>query len=507
MSSQNGLPRQLYRAEQVRALDSGAIHEFAIAGIKLMRRAGQFSFDQLLARWPNARGISVWCGAGNNGGDGYVVAGLAQQRGLAVQLVQVGDEAKLSGDAALACQWARESGVEFTPWSESVAVCGDVIVDALLGTGLKQALRAPFDQAVVCINSSDTPVLAVDIPSGLCSDTGCVLGDAVGAELTTTFVGLKQGLFTAQGPLCCGDLVFDDLAVPAAVYERESVDVVRLDASWLSGAFPPRQRDAHKGHFGHVLVVGGNLGMGGAAIMTAQAAARVGAGLVSVATQPQHLAALLTRCPEIMAHGVTEKDMLRELLPGKSAVVVGPGMGQDSWSRQMLEAVLENELQAEQPLVLDADALNLLCGTELTSNAAREQQPNWILTPHPGEAARLLRCSVGAIQTDRFAAVRALQQCYGGIALLKGLGSLVAGAGPEIALCDAGNPGMASGGMGDVLSGILAGLLAQGFELEQATRLAVVLHAAAADRAAEAGERGMLATDLLPYLRELVNPE
>jgi len=497
MTNQKELPRHLYRAEQVQALDYCASHEFSIQGLQLMRRAGRFAFDQLMQRWPDAKRLSVWCGAGNNGGDGYLVAGLAQQRGLTVQLVQVGEEHKLTGDAEQACQWAHGCGVKFTPYQDSVVVDGDVVVDALLGTGLKQAVRAPFDQAIVAINKCSVPVLALDIPSGLCSDTGSILGVAVQAEMTATFVGLKQGLFTGKGPVYCGDIVFNDLAVPAEVYERQKPSAIRLDASILDGIFEPRQRDAHKGDFGHVLIVGGNNGMGGAAIMAAQAAGRVGAGLVSVATRAENVSALLVRCPEVMAHSVVSGDELRVLLADKSAVVIGPGLGQDDWARELLAAVLETAL----PVLVDADALNLI------AEENNDSRDNWVMTPHPGEAARLLQCSTVEIQADRFASVRALQSRYGGVVLLKGVGSLVAGdVDDPVALCDGGNPGMASGGMGDVLSGIVGGLLAQGFGLAQAMHVGMLLHAGAADSAAQAGERGMQATDLLPHLRDLVNP-
>jgi len=493
------LPEQLYRAEQVRALDRCAIDEFSIPGIALMRRAGRFTFEQLLERWPDAHRLSVWCGGGNNGGDGYIVAGLAQQRGIVVQLVTLVDESKLAGDAALACQWAKGCGVVFTPYSDTVEIDGDVIVDALLGTGLDKQVRAPLDSAIAHINRSDVPVLAVDIPSGLNSDSGAMMGDSVWAELTVSFIGLKRGQFTAKGVVCCGDIVFDDLGVPAEVYERVAAQVVRFGGKNLAPAFPPRQRDAHKGHFGHVLVVGGNAGFGGAAMMAAQAAGRVGAGLVSVATRPEHVSALLTRCPEVMAHGVNDGKELRALLEGKDVIVVGPGLGQDSWARQLLEQVLATDL----PLVVDADALNLLA----TMGESQNRRNNWIMTPHPGEAAKLLQSTAAEIQADRFSAVKTLQQYYGGAVLLKGNGTLVAGETEQsIALCTSGNPGMASGGMGDVLSGVLGGLLAQGFELEEAARLGAVLHGEAADRAAEAGERGLQAMDLLPHLRELVNP-
>lgn len=499
MNGQKGLPGQLFRAEQVRELDRCAIEDFSIPGITLMRRAGQFTFDQLLARWPNAHKLSIWCGGGNNGGDGYIVAGLARQRGMEVQLVALTEEGRLTGDAALACQWAKGCGVVFTPYTETLNVVGDVIVDALLGTGLENQVRAPFSHAIAHINRSGVPVVAVDVPSGLNSDSGAIMGEAVWARLTVSFIGLKRGQFTAKGLVCCGDVVFDDLGVPAEVYERVKAEVVRFGGENLAPAFPPRQRDAHKGHFGHVLIVGGNVGFGGAVMMAAQAAGRVGAGLVSVATRSEHVAALLARCPEVMAHGVNDGKSLGVLLEGKDVIVVGPGLGQDTWARQLLEQVLAIDL----PLVVDADALNLLA----TMGGSQDRRNNWIMTPHPGEAAKLMQTTVPEVQADRFAAVQALQQCYGGVSLLKGNGTLVKGfTGQPIALCSSGNPGMASGGMGDVLSGVLGGLLAQGFELEQAASIGAVLHSTAADQAAKKGERGMLATDLLPYLRELVNP-
>ncbi|EGG99176.1 YjeF protein2C function unknown [gamma proteobacterium IMCC2047] len=245
------------------------------------------------------------------------------------------------------------------------------------------------------------------------------MGGAVLAELTVTFIGLKQGMFTFKGPVCCGEIVFDGLNVPSAAYEKVRATTQRVDAGWLSNAFPPRQRDAHKGHFGHVLVVGGNNGFGGAVMMAAQAAGRVGAGLVSVATRPAHVTALLTRCPEVMVHGVESGEALQSLLARASVIVIGPGFGQDEWSRQLLNKVLATDV----PLVVDADALNLLAQRE-SDLAYRE---NWIMTPHPGEAARLLACSTAEVQSDRFAAVRGLQQQYGGVALLKGNGTLVAG--------------------------------------------------------------------------------
>ncbi|MCF7980648.1 MAG: NAD(P)H-hydrate dehydratase [Pseudomonadales bacterium] len=499
MKQNYSLPAKLYRAEQVRELDRCAIQDFHIPGIRLMRRAGQATFDYLRRQWSGVKAISVWCGSGNNGGDGYIVAGLACRQGIQVQLIQVGEESKLRGDARLACDWARQEGVVFSVFDSFCVPEGEVIIDALLGTGLMGEVSGRYAQAVSIIDESEIPVLAVDIPSGLCSDTGAVLGQAVMADATMTFIGAKQGLLTGAGPAHCGNLVFDDLAVPAEVFDRVEYETDRIDAELLAGWLPARPRDAHKGDFGRVLVVGGNLGTGGAALMAAQAAGRAGAGLVHLATRPEHLAAVLARCPEVMAHGVNSGQDLEPMLADTDVVVIGPGLGQNAWSEQLLRVVLASD----RPLVVDADALNLIS----TGVANHSHRNNWLLTPHPGEAARLMASTTVRIQSNRFDSIKRLQQQYGGTVVLKGAGSLICdGEKSTIALCSAGNPGMASGGMGDVLSGVLGGLLAQGFSLSKAARLGVSLHAAAADKAAQAGERGMLATDLLPHLRKLVNP-
>ena len=240
MSKNYNLPTQLYSAQQVRELDRCAIEDFQIPGIRLMRRAGQAAFDQLQRRWPSVKSISVWCGSGNNGGDGYVIAGLACRQGFTVQLVQVGAESKLRGDAKLACDWARQEGVEFSTFDASCRAKGEIIVDALLGTGLSGEVLGGYAQAISVITGTDTPVLAVDIPSGLCSDTGAVLGQAVTADMTITFIGVKQGLLTGAGPAHCGDLVFDDLAVPAEVFERVNASAQRIDADVLASWLPAR---------------------------------------------------------------------------------------------------------------------------------------------------------------------------------------------------------------------------------------------------------------------------
>jgi NAD(P)H-hydrate epimerase len=489
------LPLALHTAAGSRELDRLAIERLGIPGFELMQRAGRQAFRMLLKYWPTPDHIHVCCGTGNNGGDGFVIAALAKARDIPVSIWQVGDPARIRGDALLARQQAERAGVPIAPF-DGAALAQGVIVDALLGTGLGGEVRQPFRDAIAAINASGLPVMAVDIPSGLCSDRGVELGLAVRAQLTVTFIACKQGLLTGRGPACSGELRFDALQLPDELLAAVPASSHRLDLGRLQGRLPRRPRDAHKGHYGHLLVVGGDHGFGGAVLMAAEAAARLGAGLTSCATRTEHLAPLLARRPEVMAAPVRSGQELQPLLARASAVVIGPGLGQGGWGEQLLQAVLATSL----PLVIDADGLNLLARWSVP------RRDTWLLTPHPGEAARLLGCDNAAIGADRFAAAHALQQRYGGAVILKGSGSLVADA-QGISVSPYGNPGMASGGMGDVLSGVLGALLAQGLSVAEAAQLGCCLHGRAGDLAAVAGERGLLATDLIPPLRQLANPQ
>lgn len=496
MSYTAELPQPLYRAAQVQELDRTAIDGLGIPGLALMERAGSAAFELLQAAWPQARVITVVCGTGNNGGDGFVLARHALQANMQVKVLQLGDPERIRGDARSNLERYEDSGGHIEPFTE-LPPDTEIIVDAIFGTGLEREVLGEWRQAIEVMNDHRASVLALDIPSGLHADTGRVLGVAVRASATITFIGLKQGLFTADGPDYCGEYYFSGLEVPEEVYKAETPSAIRETWQTQAAAFGPRARTAHKGENGHVLVIGGEQGFSGAARMAGEGALRSGAGLVSVVTRPEHAALLSSTRPELMCHGVADAGGLGSLLRRATVVAIGPGLGQSDWACELLNRVLETDL----PIVLDADGLNLLA----LEPAFRD---NWVLTPHPGEAARLLECETAEIQDDRFKSVKALQKRYGGVAVLKGAGTLIQGDSrrPSI-LCPEGNPGMASGGMGDVLTGIIAGMLAQGLEPERAAIAGVCLHAAAADCAAREGERGMLATDLLPELRTLLNQE
>lgn len=502
------LPIALYTTEQARELDQIAIQERNILGIKLMKSAGRAVFDQINHRWPGSP-ITVFCGAGNNGGDGYIVAALAAARQLPTQIIQFAPPEKLMGDARTAYEYALSAGITMTPFSDCLNLQVGVIVDALLGTGfvgtgIGSQVREPYAQAIRLINYSGMPVVAVDIPSGLNGNTGAAADPVIEADITVTFIALKQGLLTGRGPALCGDLVYHDLFVPPNIFDDIQPNATRIQRKDLINHLPARHRDAHKGDFGHVMVIGGDIGFGGAIAMAGEAALRAGAGRVSVATRPEHVTAILARRPELMVTGVCSGQELAPLIATASVLVVGPGLGRSPWSEQMLQQALLSGL----PVVLDADALNILSEGRLVTT----ESTHWVITPHPGEAARLLGMTTAEVQADRFKAVKLLQQKFNCPALLKGAGSLVCSATevgdiPEvtIGLCDAGNPGMAVGGMGDVLSGIVGALLAQGLSSDIALSLGVCLHAEAGDMASSRGECGVLATDLFEPLFELIN--
>ncbi|MFC4859952.1 NAD(P)H-hydrate dehydratase [Pseudomonas sp. JS3066] len=490
LSSRDDLPLSLHCAAQVRDLDARLI-EAGTPGFELMQRAAHATWRALRRRWPGAGGLSVLAGRGNNAGDGYLVAALALRAGWRVKVLAVGAADALAGDAALARDEAIAAGVVVQPWSECAALEG-VVVDALLGTGLAGTVREPYAQAIRLLNASGLPVLAVDIPSGLCADTGRVLGVAVRADLTVTFIGLKLGLFTADAPNQVGELVFDDLQAEPALVAATPRVAERMAAGSLQ-RLAPRSRTAHKGQLGHLLVVGGDRGLGGAALLSAESALRSGAGLVSLATRPEHVAAALARRPEVMCAGVSSANQLLALAEKADVLVVGPGLGQGAWGRSLISAVAGLNV----PQVWDADALNLLASNQTQLPA------DGVITPHPGEAARLLGITTGEVQADRPRAALALAQKYKAVVLLKGAGSLVATPDGRLALCDRGHPVMAGAGLGDVLAGLIGALLAQGMDGYAATCLAVWLHANAGENLARAG-RGLAASDLIPTIRQLL---
>jgi len=484
-------PSLLYSGAQVRAIDAFAIAH-GTDGYLLMRRAAEAALRALRSRWPTALRIGIVTGGGNNGGDGYVLARFAQAAGLSVAVSAVSPPESLRGDALRAAEEFRASGGRILAYEAAQLAGVDVIVDALLGTGLQQPVRPAMAQAIAAINAGDRPVFALDLPSGLNADSGEVMGVAIRATCTISFVALKTGLFLKDGPDYVGRLLFDDLEVsPPPEDSRFRPLLQRLGEGEIARALPRRAREANKGDFGRVLIVGGGPGMPGAMRLAGESCLRAGAGLVTVATARDNVTGIIAGRPELIVHALEQAEALGPLLEAASVVAAGPGLGQSSWSESMFERILV----CGKPLVLDADALNLL------ARSGRAAPTGSVLTPHPGEAGRLLGSDADAVQADRMAALRGLQRRHAGaVIVLKGAGTLVGADGEIPAICERGNPAMAAPGMGDVLTGLIAGILGQCRDPWRAACAGVMAHALAGDELSRERNRGVLALELAEAL-------
>ncbi len=489
------LPVSLYSSAQVRALDAHAIDDLGVPGYTLMKRAGESALRYLRTRWPTCHRIVIVCGGGNNGGDGYVLARFAQAAGLRVTALAAVAPESLKGDARQAHADFAASGGQVLPFASERLKEGEVIVDALLGTGLHGSVRADAAEVIRALNAASRPIFALDVPSGLDSDTGEPLGVAVRADCTVTFVALKTGLCIGNGPEHVGAIFFDDLEVPVPSTPQFVPRLERIVEAEIAAALPRRPRAAHKGDFGRVLIVGGGVGMPGAVRLAGEAALRVGAGLVTVAVAPENVVAIAAGRPELICLSLTDPSGLPDAIERANVVAIGPGLGRTEWATRILDVVLASD----KPLVVDADALNLI------AERGPRRRDDWILTPHPGEAARLLGVPTSEIQQDRLAALGRLVERFGGVVVLKGAGTLIGSQNRIPALCERGNPGMASAGMGDVLTGATAGVLSQCGDPWRAARVAVLVHAMSGDAVARAGERGLLAGDVARELRSCVN--
>ncbi len=486
----------LYSVVQTRAIEQAAVAS-GIGAYALMQRAGAAAWRYLQSRWPKAQHIGVLCGPGNNGGDGLVIAKLAKAAGRQVSVIVPASLPlpESASEAALALSdWQAGDG----QLQQAAAILPkvDLWIDALFGIGLTRVITGEAQILINALNASGAPIFALDVPSGLYADSGYVSGVAIRATATMTFIVDKTGLHTGRARAFCGELAVVDLAVPESLIAAQPPVARLAEPSLLSQWFTPRARDAHKGQFGHLLLIGGNLGMAGAARLAAEAALRCGVGLVSVATRAANVPAWLAARPEAMVHAVEQATDLDALLERASVVAIGPGLGKCQWSQMLFDRIINRQV----PRVFDADALNLLA-----MQSPQNLGESTVLTPHPGEAARLLGIETAVIESDRLAAAARLVDCFQCSVILKGAGSIVAGVDHTPLIIDAGNPGMASGGMGDVLTGVTGAFLAQGMSGFHAASAAALAHARAGDLAAADGERGLLGSDLFQPLRQLVN--
>lgn len=462
---------------------------------ELMERAGKAAFDFMLEHNLVTRKVVVIAGTGNNGGDGYVLARLMTEHGHEVVMASIQPNKALVGDA----KTAREKWIAAGHRVVDAAAINfddfDVIVDGLLGTGLSGKVSSTYASLIARINQAGCYVLSLDIPSGTHADSGQTLGCSIKADATITFVGIKTGLVTSAGKYHTGKLILSTLGI-----EAEYVDVASASATLLGfddfKRLESRSLHSHKGHFGRLLCVGGNQGMSGAIRLSAEAAMRTGAGLVKVFCHSKSVMQVSSGRPELM---VTD-DNLAKHLKWADCIVFGPGLGQDAWSQGIFNQVLSYLVHEDKPVVIDADGLNLL-----SQHLHKLTLSNMVVTPHPAEAARLLHATVEEIENNRFNSADSIHKRFNSACVLKGAGSLVHNC-EALFVCADGNPGMATAGMGDILTGIIGSLLSQGMSKQQASIYGTCLHAKAADlQAAERGQRGMLASDIFEHLPNLVN--
>lgn len=495
MKNSATIPYSIWPVDALRRAEKEAAQRLGLSLYQLMQRAGKAAFSVARQRYPGAARWLVLCGHGNNGGDGYVVARLAREAGIEVTLLAQQSDKPLPQQAGKARDaWLNAGGVIHAPdiaWPPGI----ELIVDALLGTGLRAAPRGSVSGLIEQANRHPAPVIALDVPSGLCAQSGFAPGAVIHAADTITFIALKPGLLTGKARDVVGRLHHHALGLDDWL-AQQTTTLRRLDASLLACWLTPRVATSHKGDYGRLLIIGGDHGTTGAIRLCGEAAMRTGAGLVRVLTCRENIAPVITARPELMVDELTAQT-LAQGLEWADIVVAGPGLGQREWGKKALGKV-EN---FRKPMLWDADALNLLAINP-------DKRHNRVLTPHAAEAARLLNCSVAEIESDRLHSARRLVKRYGGVVVLKGAGTVIASEDDNMAIVDAGNAGMASGGMGDVLSGIIGALLGQKLSPYDAACAGCVAHGVAADRlAARDGSRGMLASDLFSTLRRVVNPD
>jgi len=512
-------PMKIVTAAQMQALDRQAITEARIPSLTLMERAGAGVATALTQAFGPLQGkrVTVCCGKGNNGGDGFVVARLLKRQRVRVQVLLLAKPESLAGDARVMCRrfvrLAGTSAVQASPSAERIRTLlgnSQLIVDALLGTGLSAPVTGPYRTAIEAINDSGVPVTSVDLPSGIHADTGAILGAAVRATLTVTFAQPKLGLYLGAGIDHVGTVRITDIGIPPSFAESVDSRVSLLTLQETGRLLPPRFASSHKGTYGHAAIIAGSVGKTGAAAMAARAALRIGTGLVTVATpssvndtlEAKLLEAMTVPMPETKARTLARSglDRLLSFVQARSAVALGPGLSTHPETVDLIQALVP---RLEKPSVLDADALNALAGR---TTLLTECKVPPILTPHPGEMARLEEeATPHSVNEDRIGTAARFAQRRGVLLVLKGARTVVAHPNGSVAICPTGNPGMATAGTGDVLTGMLVGLLAQGLSAWDAACAGTYLHGLAGDlAAAEIGQAGMTAGDVIERIPDAI---
>ena len=507
---------KMVTAAQMRNIDRWAVKEFGIPGPVLMENAATSVMAEMESFFDGLAGMKVGivCGKGNNGGDGMALARRLMIRGVPVRVALLASFGTVTGEAKVNLSILRKTGVEILEHASTGAIAdvvawSDILVDALIGVGLSTALTGTYAFAVEMMNASGKPLVAVDIPTGINADTGDVMGSAIRADLTVTFALLKRGLALYPGAQHAGTVRIADIGIPSEVMEKEKINTHLLNRGYAWGLIGRRAPDAHKGDFGHLMGVAGSLGKAGAAVMAAYGALRAGAGLVSVATpnslvpiiQQQIFEAMCIPSAESIdgTFGIGAEDELLKAAAKMSACAVGPGLSTHYETVQMVRMLVQ---RLTIPMVIDADGINAFAGS---LDMLKKTKAPVIMTPHPGELGRLLGISSGDVQRDRIGVAAAFAAKYKVILVLKGARTVIAIPDGRLFVNSTGNPGMATGGTGDVLTGMIGSLLAQGYTAAEASCLGVYLHGLAGDLAAkEIGETGMIAGDLIEKIPEAI---
>ncbi|WWO99552.1 MAG: NAD(P)H-hydrate dehydratase [Candidatus Dasytiphilus stammeri] len=491
IKSNSDLPNKVWSTKNIKEMEYEAAKSIGITIFDMIERAGQAAFNLIIKLWPNAHNWLILCGHGNNGADAYIIACLAKTQNINVTLLAIESDKNINRQAKDA--WLKLGGKILsidTVFPTNI----DLMVDGLLGTGLNRAPRYPYDILIKKCNEYNAPIFSIDIPSGLLSDTGDTPGQVINATHTLTFMTLKTGLLIGKARNHVGQLHYNSLGIDRWL-KKKCTSIFRIDHSYLlQNPLPLRLPSSHKGNYGKLLLIGGDVGKGGAIRLAAEAALRSGAGLVKVLTHKDNICPILSARPELMVQKLTMTTLELDL-EWANTIVIGPGLG----FKPLAIDALKKVQKYKHKMVWDADALNILAN-------------NWnfcdhrIITPHTKEAARLLHTNEAKINSDRLLSAQLIVQKYGGVVILKGAGTIIATQ-DEYFIVDVGNAGMATGGMGDVLSGIIGGILGQNISLNQSAMVASLVHGAAGDfLAMNFGMRGFLATDLFSVIHKFINP-
>ncbi|MAZ24211.1 MAG: hypothetical protein CMK41_00310 [Porticoccaceae bacterium] len=491
---------KIFKTEQIKLIEKIYCGSDINKQLGLMERAAKCVMKNLIGKFGKPKKLYVLCGHSNNGADGYLCALIGNEMNISVTIIEEKNVQKRSLLAETTRRKCIEQNIAIEFFDDSYVLDTGVIIDALIGTGLTGVLRGPMQKIIKFVNQQTSPVISIDMPSGIVSDTGYIPSVAVRADLTVCLIALKPGLLSGKAREYIGELVVDDLKIDLCRYPNVSKFGQLLDIDKAIENLPKRSAAFHKYDAGLCVIVGGDFGMGGAPIISAEGSMRIGSGLTRIVTRPDHVIACLIRNPECLVDGINTVSEARRLTDKASAIVIGPGLGKSPWSREMLKTFMNTDV----PIILDADALSLIAEKESSFDYKAKKI---VITPHAGEAAKLLGCSVREVEENRYAAVNKLQSIFGGVVLLKGPGSILSSLNSdELFVCPYGNAALATAGSGDLLSGLIGGLVAQGKSIQEAAEIGVSVHSYASDMALhEYADKGLIATDLLAYIKQIIN--